>query len=1017
MSAESNNGPSDRISWLAGKDVGMAMISPTKDDPDGAVALLRELNATLEKDGVRRRLDKLIDDGDESVRLIQAGRYEFFLYASGKKTCAFDEITKEMSSDTKQRILAYATTSAAEDPRLEGGFNYQFGNFSLIVSYGRVPAQAPHIDVVNPNHQFGLIVTDGVQGTLVPEKLETRVGNVDDLLAIWENLAAEFGLELPTKLAIALRADSTVRKLVASFGDVLLPQKNFDHMVGCPSLSAGSILSLPGNQVHGAPGIIDDDSFRAIIFFSAWPTGTIAVDAYDADTQYTGSLLSGHIVDLLWCQPNIGYNERLFLLHILERYVTESPVPDIALHFPEGDLSNFIRAVELSQFPTERDAFLRSTARNKRFCRQHEQYVEDERLDTEIDLGSLERLSVRDLVTKWRGQEYRLAICSRGDGSVLLHYPSCKDKDTGFECFEGADDGERFTLTMDDPAGKRLFDGTNGVLLDAWQRPVRCFRKRTSEPKPSSPSGKPAPGPVRMSSRKQAVAKRKYDTNITLTAIDSPDTSDPAPTGIKTRLRAKSVGVQEDSEKSSDATEIINVEKSKRAPETPAAKPAPKPADTSAPVPMISLQPRTTRLRAKSVGVQEGSDKSSDVTDATNVEAFPGGVAEPFPPGGIFPGIGGSFDSLAAGERGGPAASLQSRQGSAGADRKPSSQKQKARCAVKGCPKQSQGGRFNFRCAAHFRLFNEEGSKASSSVEKAPARGRRGRRRCSVPGCPKRSQVGQYNFMCVAHFRLHNEEEQGGRSSRAGTLFSSRAGGGSIEKPQVESESFPEKLKGPGSKVLEIYDVREAGGRTVKGCSVPGCQKQSRGLRCRGMCQRHFIEGGGKQAGGTNAIGGLEANNDLSDSSLASGDVGGRSRSRSRSPRKRNDATGIADWRWCRVDGCPKQSQGGRCGYMCAAHYNESRGEKKRTPEKPSKPSAQPPEIPAVEERTGPPSSKKRRLHHRAAGTSQCGRCDACMVEDCGACTHCKDMKRFGGPGKLKNRCKHRPMCEVRGLK
>ena len=820
MSAESNNSPSDRISWLGGKDVGMAMISPTKDDPDGAVALLRELNVTLEKDGVRRRLDKLIDDGDESVRLIQAGRYEFFLYASGKKTCAFDEITKEMPSDTKQRILAYATTSAAEDPRLEGGFNYQFGNFSLIVSYGRVPAQAPHIDVVNPNHQFGLIVTDGAQGTLVPEKLETRVSNVDDLLAIWEKLAAEFGLELPTKLAIALRADSTVRKLVASFGDVLLPQKNFDHMVGCPSLSAGSILSLPGNQVHGAPGIIDDDSFRAIIFFSAWPTGTIAVDAYDADTQYTGSLLSGHIVDLLWCQPNIGYNERLFLLHILERYVTESPVPDIALHFPEGDLSNFIRAVELSQFPTERDAFLRSTARNKRFCRQHEQYVEDERLDTEIDLGSLERLSVRDLVTKWRGQEYRLAIYSRGDGSVLLHYPSCKDKDTGFECFEGADDGERFTLTMDDPSGKRLFGGTNGVLLDAWQRPVRCFRKRTtSEPKPSSPSGKPAPGPVRMSSRKQAVAKRKYDTNITLTAIDSPDTSAPAPTGIKTRLRAKSVGVQEDSDKSSDVTDAINVEETKRAPETLAAKPAPKPADTSAP-PMLSLQPRTTR-----------------------------------------------------------------------------------------------------------------------------------------------------------------------------------------------------KLKGPGSKVLEIYDVREAGGRTVKSCSVLGCQKQSRGLRCRGMCQRHFIEGGGKQTGGANAIGGLEANNDLSVSSLASGGVGGRSRSRSRSPRKRNDAAGIADWRWCRVDGCSKQSQGGRSGYMCAAHYNESRGEKKRTPEKPSKPSAQPPEVPAVEEKTGPPTSKKRRLHHRAAGTSQCGRCDACMVEDCGACTHCKDMKRFGGPGKLKNRCKHRPMCEVRGLK
>jgi hypothetical protein len=419
-------------------------------------------------------------------------------------------------------------------------------------------------------------------------------------------------------------------------------------------------------------------------------------------------------------------------------------------------------------------------------------------------------------------------------------------------------------LTMDDPAGKRLFDGTNGVLLDAWQRAVRCFRKRTSKPKPSSPSGKPAPSPVRMSSRRQAVAKRKYDPNITPTAIDSPDTSAPAPTSMKTRLRAKSVGVQEDSDIPSDATEVINVEETKRAPEKPVPKPATKPADTSAPAPTMTLQPRTTRLRVKSGGVQEDSDKSSDVTD-----------------------IIGASDGL-------------------------------------------------------------------------------------------------------------------------------------------------------------------AGGRIVKSCSVPGCQKQSRGLRCRGMCQRHFNEGGGKQTpspaaaagGGTDAIGGLEANNDLSVSSLASGGVGGRSRNRNRSPRKRkdatgipdwNDATGIASWRWCRVPPvvtCARRTTT-RAGASTAAVGIVSGGgqgggttsrrpqrKKKRAPEKlVAKPSAKPSEVPAVEVKTGPPSSKKRRLHPRAAGTSQCGRCDACMVEDCGACTHCKDMKRFGGPGKLKNRCKHRPKCEVKGLK
>jgi len=584
----------------------MAVISPPKDDPDGVVALLRELDATLEKDGVRQRLDKLIDDDDESVRLIQAGRYEFFLYANGKATSAFDEITKDMPSDTKQRILSYAATSAAEDPRLEGGLNYQFGNFSLIVSYGQVPAQAAHIDVVKPNHQFGLIITDGAQGTLVPEKLETSVRKVDDLLAIWQKLGKEFNLDLPPKLSIALRADATVRKLVASFGDVLLPQKNFDDMVGCPSLSAGSILSLPGNQVHGAPGIADADSFRAIIFFSAWPTGSVAVGAYDADTQYTGSVLSAYIVDLLWCQPNIGYNERLFLLHILERYVAESPVPDVAMHFPEGDLSDFIRAVELSQFPkdVQKDAFLRSTARNKKFCRRHEQYVEDERLDTEIDLDSLERISVRDLVTKWRGQEFRLAVYSRGDGSVLLHYPECRDEETDLECFEGADDGERFTLTMNDPDDKSLFDGMNGVLLDAWQRPVRCFRRRKS--KATSPTVTPVPSPVRTSSRRQTVAKRRFGrqdasvsppSTVAVASVEAPRTS--------TRSHAKMDNPLSASEKEStiETDRIEELEQKTSAPKLvskPTAKPVANPELPEGASPPPSKKRRLQRRAASS---------------------------------------------------------------------------------------------------------------------------------------------------------------------------------------------------------------------------------------------------------------------------------------------------------------------------------------------------------------------------------------------------------------------------------
>jgi len=42
-----------------------------------------------------------------------------------------------------------------------------------------------------------------------------------------------------------------------------------------------------------------------------------------------------------------------------------------------------------------------------------------------------------------------------------------------------------------------------------------------------------------------------------------------------------------------------------------------------------------------------------------------------------------------------------------------------------------------------------------------------------------------------------------------------------------------------------------------------------------------------------------------------------------------------------------------------------------------------------------------------------CGKCKACCtIEDCGVCVFCKDMKKFGGPGKRRQKCLRR-QCEV----
>lgn len=35
----------------------------------------------------------------------------------------------------------------------------------------------------------------------------------------------------------------------------------------------------------------------------------------------------------------------------------------------------------------------------------------------------------------------------------------------------------------------------------------------------------------------------------------------------------------------------------------------------------------------------------------------------------------------------------------------------------------------------------------------------------------------------------------------------------------------------------------------------------------------------------------------------------------------------------------------------------------------------------------------------------RCKRCEACIRPECGDCNFCRDMKKFGGPGKLKQTC------------
>lgn len=49
------------------------------------------------------------------------------------------------------------------------------------------------------------------------------------------------------------------------------------------------------------------------------------------------------------------------------------------------------------------------------------------------------------------------------------------------------------------------------------------------------------------------------------------------------------------------------------------------------------------------------------------------------------------------------------------------------------------------------------------------------------------------------------------------------------------------------------------------------------------------------------------------------------------------------------------------------------------------------------------PTRRRRRKH--------CGQCIECKKEDCRTCNYCLDMKRYGGPSKLRQRCQNRRKC------
>ena len=291
--------PPPEVKFLGSHERGMVVIGPTEGP---VLSILRKIDSMMRERRVKVDLDKWISEQrDNSVRLIQGGRMEIFLHAAGKSSLAFDTIIgHRLPPGAKPKVLKYARKKAREDPRLRTR-SFSFSQFSLISSFDPQGAQSPHIDCTYPNYQFGLAVSEGATGTMFFEpQSDHQIQTVRDIIEHWQKLAQVDSKTLDDdetmspSLINAIKNDSAVKMLVASFGDVLFPARHMLYnMKKETNLPTGALVSLPGGVVHAAPPSPD---FRSVIFFSGCPKDHPDAAPYNPDTQVCTTVLCEALV-------------------------------------------------------------------------------------------------------------------------------------------------------------------------------------------------------------------------------------------------------------------------------------------------------------------------------------------------------------------------------------------------------------------------------------------------------------------------------------------------------------------------------------------------------------------------------------------------------------------------------------------------------------------------------------------------------------------------------------------------
>ena len=240
-------------------------------------------------------------------------------------------------------------------------------------------------------------------------------------------------------------------------------------------LPEGSIVAIPPAAIHAEP---ESNDYRGVLYFTGSPSNTPKNVLQEASvepqntTRYTGVLLCGQLVALLWRCPGVSTVEREYLLYMLSKYIQHDasfPSKKLSSLFTrtnEAGISEFVKELEENKGIMEQgnlEAFIQETAADEALCHYNVS-------------GDFKCLSVHDLIAMWENEhgevekEEEVVVYFRAaDSKILLMYPEEKDS------WEGSNDDDHYTLIMDEVGA--LFHGGNGRLFDSDGEEIKCYSR------------------------------------------------------------------------------------------------------------------------------------------------------------------------------------------------------------------------------------------------------------------------------------------------------------------------------------------------------------------------------------------------------------------------------------------------------------------------------------------------------------------------------------------------------------